>query len=48
MEWISRILGLATAFYVFRGMLGKAREGDMKIFLGLLGAWLALFALQAL
>ncbi|MBU1237889.1 MAG: hypothetical protein KJ788_13930 [Gammaproteobacteria bacterium] len=46
MEWIIKLLGLVIGYYVFRGMLGKSREGDMKIFLMLLGVFVAILVFR--
>ena len=46
MDWITKALGLAVGYYAFRGMLGKSRDGDMKIFLALIGVILAIFLIK--
>lgn len=45
-DWVLKLLGLAIGFYVFRGMLGRAKEGDLTRLLCLVGASLLLAVLR--
>jgi hypothetical protein len=41
MEWITKLLGLTISYYVWLGMRGKLQDGDMSIFLVLIGLFVA-------
>ncbi|WP_334158474.1 hypothetical protein [Oryzomicrobium sp.] len=41
MDIVIKALGLLIGFYVFRGLLGKARDGDLRKFLILVAVTMA-------
>lgn len=47
LDVLTKVLGLIVSFYVLKGMLGKARKGDLtKLLLGL-AAFLALLVFKS-